>query len=286
MNLTEQEKNRIRVLHKQYSVITEQEDEVICDRNSFNTGGKTVLPANAYDGKLFNALYEAGFTEVGKEYKGCWYRDDMIFGEYTFKSTARISPKSPDSITMELVSYDLWDDNNPFNEDFSEAKKEYIKSHTSLSYKVGGDMNVVSTDIILDSGGNKVEPDTYWEGLNKLNEDILRTKELMGLITEQSSGETLKTLLHEWVDWLVETRGGGMTIAGMGGCEESNMVVPPKLSTRFPKWVELENLALAVLSSEELPNLFARYLCTALNSDGHGRGDWNIIDSKFPEFRF
>ena len=119
--------------------------------------------------------------------------------------------------------------------------------------------------------------------MNNLNEDILRTKELMGLITEQqSSGETLKTLLHEWVDWLVETRGGGMTLAAMNYCEEDNMVVPPKLSTRFSKWVELENLALTVVSSEkELPNLFA-----SLNSDGHGRGDWNDIDPKFPEFGF
>ena len=131
-----------------------------------------------------------------------------------------------------------------------------------------------------------------------LKEQLLRAKELMGIITEQSSGETLKTLLHEWEDWLVKTRGGGMTLAVMAfnnsiDCSEmkaeDNMVVPPELSTDslFSKWVELENLALTVVSSEkELPNLFARYLCTALNSDGHGRGDWNDIDPKFPEFGF
>jgi len=123
--------------------------------------------------------------------------------------------------------------------------------------------------------------------MNNLNEDILRTKELMGLITEQSSGETLKTLLHEWVDWLLDTRGGGMTLAAINYCEGDNMGVPPKLYTGFSKWVELETLALTVVSSEkELSNLFARYLCVSLNSDGHGRGDWKYIDPQFPEFGF
>ena len=108
------------------------------------------------------------------------------------------------------------------------------------------------------------------------------------VVSKESEG-TLKTLLHEWIDWLKSSTGAQEARAAMNGCtgnHPSGFKFPPSLTTKFPKWKKLKDAALAVLPSKKgiLPNTFADYLCTALNSKYNG--DWDIIDPKFPEFNF
>ena len=118
-----------------------------------------------------------------------------------------------------------------------------------------------------------------------INEQGIAKKVAKG-IKKVISGETLKTLLHEWIDWIRKNEPTAIDM--MGGCTGSmgGKVFPPRLTTKFPKWEQLVKLALPVLPSKKgiLPNTFASYLCTALNKKYNG--DWDIIDPKFPEFKF
>ena len=121
-----------------------------------------------------------------------------------------------------------------------------------------------------------------------INEQGVAAKMAKGIkkVLGSSSGETLKTLLHEWIDWIRKNE--PTAVAMMGGCDGTNEegLFPPKLTTKFPKWEKLKDAALAVLPSKKgiLPDTFAQYLCTAFNKKYNG--DWDIIDPKFPEFKF
>ena len=144
-------------------LITEQE-EVICDYNSFKD--KTRIESKS-SVDLFNGLYEAGFTEVGKDYKGCWWREDFTFGDYIMKNNGTgMMPKSPTTANMRLestkVDVTVWDD-------WSDEMREYVESYTSLHYNIAGQMYGAPAyqTLFIDSNGNKVEPNTFWDGLQK-----------------------------------------------------------------------------------------------------------------------
>jgi len=159
---------------KELMGLLNEQEEVSCNYDSFKD--KTRLKSSQYGNvKLFENLYEAGFNEVDKEYKGCWYRKDFTFGDYIFENSGGVLPKSPGPISMKLVSKPTELENSYTFDNTSDEQEEYIKSHTTLGYDIGGRMNVVpaSNDegmmtFIFDSSGNIVEPEKFYEGLQKL----------------------------------------------------------------------------------------------------------------------
>ena len=104
------------------------------------------------------------------------------------------------------------------------------------------------------------------------------------VIKEQASEGTLKTLLHEWIDWIKSSKGAQEAIALMNGCKGgmAGKQFPPQEIAGFPKWEQLVKLGNALGSVSD--DTLADYLCTALKPEYNG--DWDIIDPKFPEFKF
>ena len=97
------------------------------------------------------------------------------FGEYIFENSGGVMPKSPGPISMKLVSKPTELENPYTFDNASDEQEEYIKSHTTLGYDIGGQMRVVpaSNDegmmtFIFDSSGKIVEPEKFYEGLQKL----------------------------------------------------------------------------------------------------------------------
>ena len=128
--------------------------------------------------------------------------------------------------------------------------------------------------------------------LNEEEKKHIRTLHGMQVINELDGPtpekvEELKTLLHEWIDWIREDE--QLTVEAEGVCT-AGLKNLNQFTTKFTRWGELVDLATEIrnsikwdISPIEVAAL-GDYLCTAFAQKYNG--DWNIIDPKFPEFGF